>query len=115
MHLHWDWRLARIVDAQGVIIDESIWDGIRSSGLVADRIEILRRNRMTPEARDLSERFPEVEPSSNNPENWPSFTSEEIALLDQASVILARRGLEESAGDIAVSYTHLTLPTILRV
>ena len=107
MHLHWDWRLARIIDAQGVIIDESVWDGIRSSGLVADRIEMIRRNRMTPEARDLSERFPEVEASSINPESWPSFSTEEMTLLDQASVILARRGLEESAADVDRRMEHL--------
>ena len=107
MHLHWDWRLARVVDAEGVIIDESVWDGIRSSGLVADRIEMVRKKRMTPEARDLSERFPEAEPSSQNPNEWPSFSPEEITLLDQASVILARRGLEESAGDVDRRMEHL--------
>ena len=107
MHLHWDWRLARVVDAEGIIIDESIWDGVRSSGSVADRIEMVRRNHMTPEARDLSERFPEAQYSSTNPNEWPSFSSEEIMLLDQASVILARRGLEESAGDIDRRMEHL--------
>ena len=107
MHLHWDWRLARVIDAEGVIIDESVWDGIRSSGLVADRIEMVRKNRMTSEARDLSERFPEAEPSSQNPKEWPSFSSEEMTLLDQASVILARRGLEESAGDVDRRMEHL--------
>ena len=81
MHLHWDWRLARVVDAEGVIIDESVWDGIRSSGLVADRIEMVRKNRMTPEARDLSERFPEAEQHPQNPNEWPSFSPEEITLL----------------------------------
>ena len=34
MHLHWD--QARVVDAEGIIIDESIWDGVRSSNSVAD-------------------------------------------------------------------------------
>ena len=107
MHLHWDWRLARVVDAEEVIIDESVWDGVRSSGSVADRIEVVRRNRMTPEARDLSERFPEATPSFTNPDDWPSFSSEEIMLLDQASIILARRGLEESAGDVDRRMEHL--------
>ena len=107
MHLHWDWRLARVVDAEAVIIDESVWDGVRSSGSVADRIEMVRRNRMTPEARDLSERFPEARPSFTNPNDWPSFSSEEIMLLDQASIILARRGLEESAGDVDRRMEHL--------
>ena len=107
MHLHWDWRLARVVDAEAVIIDESVWDGVRSSGSVADRIEMVRRNRMTPEARDLSERFPEATPSFTNPNDWPSFSSEEIMLLDQASIILARRGLEESAGDVDRRMEHL--------
>ncbi|DAC24573.1 MAG TPA: hypothetical protein HA345_01455 [Candidatus Thalassarchaeaceae archaeon] len=107
MHLHWDWRLARVVDAEGVIIDESVWDGVRSSGLVADRIEMVRRKRMTPEARDIFERFPEVDFSSINPESWPPFTSEEMSLLDQASIILARRGLEESAGDVDRRMEHL--------
>ena len=44
-------------------------------------------------------------------------TAHELAALGAHVVLVGRKAekLEKTAGEIAVSYTHLTLPTILRV
>ena len=81
MRIHYDWRLARVIDSEAVVVDEIAWSSKRSLGALADRLHDLQSGRMSPEARALSERFPEA--------------------------------VADTMG--AVSYTHLTLPTILRV
>ena len=43
MELYWDWRLARLIDDSGFVVDEAIWDGIRSPGADADRIEKMKK------------------------------------------------------------------------
>ena len=39
MELYWDWRMARLIDESGSVADEAIWNGIKSPGAVADRLE----------------------------------------------------------------------------
>ncbi len=107
MELYWDWRLARLMDDSGSVVDEAIWDGIRSPGAVADRIEKMREDRMTTEARELSERFPESVTIKDAPKGWPDFEKEDAALMEQAALILARRGIAQAAGDGDRRLEHL--------
>ncbi len=107
MELYWDWRMARLIDESGSVVDESIWDGIRSPGAVADRLEKMREGRMTIEARELIERFPESELISDAPEGWPVLEKEDILLIEQAALILARRGIAQAAGDGDRRLEHL--------
>jgi len=107
MELYWDWRMARLIDESGSVVDEAIWDGIRSPGAVADRIEKMREDRMTIEARELSERFPESVIITHAPEGWPDLEKEDIALMEQAALILARRGIAQAAGDGDRRLEHL--------
>ena len=37
--------MARLIDDSGFVVDEAIWDGIRSPGAVADRIEKMKKER----------------------------------------------------------------------
>ena len=107
MELYWDWRMARLMDKSGSIVDEIIWDGIRSPGAVADRLEKMRGNRMTLEARELADRFPESLTILSAPEGWPELQKEEIILMEQAALILARRGVAQAAGDGDRRLEHL--------
>jgi len=107
MELYWDWRMARLMDKSGSIVDEIIWDGIRSPGAVADRLEKMRENRMTEEARELADRFPESLTMLSAPEGWPELQKEDIILMEQAALILARRGVAQAAGDGDRRLEHL--------
>jgi nucleolar protein 56 len=107
MELYWDWRMARLIDDSGSVVDEAIWDGIRSPGSVADRIEKMKGGRMTIEARELADRFPESVSTDIAPEDWPDLLEEDITLMHQASIILARRGISQAAGDGDRRLEHL--------
>lgn len=100
--LRYDWRMARVVDVEGVIHDEIIWSGKRSSGAIADRLWDLQRGRLSPEARILSERFAdaEVDPLGVlSDAKWPELDDEERKLFEAAAPILAKRGVADAAGD----------------
>ena len=102
MKMHYDWRLARVVDDEGVIHDELVWSSKRSAGAVADRLWDLQRGRLSPEARTLSDRFPEavidaLGAMSDN--DWPELDDEESKLFETATPILAKRGVADAAGD----------------
>ena len=97
MKLHYDWRLARVVDDEGVIHDELAWSSKRSAGAVADRLWDLQRGRLSPEARTLSDRFPEaiIDPLGvMSDDDWPELDDEESKLFETATPILAREGLQ---------------------
>ena len=94
--------MARVVDVEGVIHDEIIWSGKRSSGAIADRLWDLQRGRLSPEARILSERFAdaEVDPLGVlSDAKWPELDDEERKLFEAAAPILAKRGIADAAGD----------------
>ena len=95
MRLCWDWRLARVFDDAGEIVDESVWGGRRGVGAVADRLERLSSGRMSDEARVLAQRFPEAEPCAVHDlaeGDWPELALEESELLGRAAGPLARSG-----------------------
>ena len=61
-----------------------IWSGKRSAGAVADRLWDLQRGRLSPEARHLSDRFPEavidaLGAMSDN--DWPELDDEESIIV----------------------------------
>ncbi|MEO2243015.1 MAG: hypothetical protein ABGX49_05050, partial [Candidatus Poseidoniia archaeon] len=102
MRLLFDWRLARVVDANGVVFDEVVWSGKRSSGALADRLFDLQRGRLSPEARLLSQRFPEAKADglgAMSDVDWPSLDDEESKMFEAAAPILAKRGVANAAGD----------------
>ena len=110
MRLCWDWRLARVFDAQGEIVDESVWGPRRGVGAVAERLERLSSGRMTEEARVLAERFPEAEVGAVHDiaeGDWPEHTLEESELMAQAAVQLAQAGVAAAAGDADRRLEHL--------
>jgi len=98
----YDWRLARVIDADNQIIDELYWNRISTKNLV-NRLSDLQSGRLTPEARTLKERFPESEIDylgALSDSEWPDFSDDEIEKFIQASTRLAKRGVAESSGDI---------------
>ena len=102
MRVIYDWRLARVIDADNQIIDELYWNRISTKNLV-NRLSDLQSGRLTPEARTLKERFPESEIDylgALSDSEWPDFSDDEIEKFIQASTRLAKRGVAESSGDI---------------
>ncbi|HJL64508.1 MAG TPA: hypothetical protein QGF70_02870 [Candidatus Thalassarchaeaceae archaeon] len=101
--LHYDWRMARVIDDDGVVIDEVIWTSKRSAGIVADRLFDLQRGRLSAEARVLTERFPDAEVDSMGAMSdldWPSLEDDELKIFEAAAPILAKRGVANAAGDV---------------
>ena len=103
MRIHFDWRLARVIDSDGNVIDELVWSGKRSIGALADRLAELQSGRLSPEARVLAERFSEAETDqlgAMSDPDWPEPDGDEQALLAEATDRLARRGVADAAGDL---------------
>ena len=103
MRIHFDWRLARVIDSDGNVIDELVWSGKRSIGALADRLAELQSGRLSPEARVLAERFSEAEADhmgAMSDPDWPEPDGDEQTLLAEATDRLARRGVADAAGDL---------------
>ena len=104
MRIHFDWRLARVIDSDGNVIDELVgWSGKRSVGALADRLAELQSGRLSPAARVLAERFSEAEADhlgAMSDPDWPEPDDDEQALFAEASDRLARRGVADAAGDL---------------
>ena len=95
--------MARVIDDDGVVIDEVIWTSKRSAGAVADRLFDLQRGRLSPEARVLAERFPEAlvdAMGALSDSNWLPLNDEEVKIFEAAAPILAKRGVADAAGDV---------------
>ena len=103
MKIHYDWRLARVLDEDGNVLDEVYWDGHRTLSALADRLAQLQADRLVSEMRTLLERFPEATPDSlgaiSDPD-WPELDEEERSLLQGATTMLAKRGVADAAGDV---------------
>ncbi len=102
MKILFDWRLSRVIDDQGNIVDEILWDGPISPSGTAKRLSMIQQGRRLPEVTTLSERFPEAEIDSigvlSDP-NWPKWPdSEEI--FQRASLVLAKMGVADSSKDM---------------
>ena len=102
VRIHFDWRLARVVDEDTNIVDEITWSPKRSVGALTDRLEELQSGALSPEARTLADRFPDAQPDSlaalSDPD-WPDVDDEETAMLSEASARLAKRGVASAAAD----------------
>ncbi|MBL11325.1 MAG: hypothetical protein CMB46_00730, partial [Euryarchaeota archaeon] len=103
MEIRFDWRLSRVVDEEGTVLDEMEWGPIRSPSSLATRLGDLQSGRMSPEARALRSRFPDAEVNhlgAISDSDWPGTSPDDEALFSEATAILARRGVAESAGDM---------------
>ena len=103
MRIHYDWRLARVVDEEGHVLDEIAWDGHRSHSSLADRLQTIKQGRALNEVKDLLERFPDAvsdRVASVSDPSWPPFGEEDEKLLQGASELLAKREIASAAGDL---------------
>tara|TARA_B100001750_G_scaffold200170_1_gene174282 strand:+ start:733 stop:1731 length:999 start_codon:yes stop_codon:yes gene_type:complete len=110
MRLCWDWRLARIFDDSGEIVDESVWDAGRKPAAVATRLNLLSEGRMTHEARRLSERFPEAEITPIHElqsHMWPTISSDDAQLLQEATLVIAQAGIADASNNPDRRLEHL--------
>ncbi len=103
MKIHYDWRLARVLDEDGQIVDEIIWDGHQNSSTIAERLRMIQKGRLLPEVRELTLRFPDAaldQFASVSHPSWPPVSVQESKLLHDASNTLAKMGIEDASGDI---------------
>ena len=103
MRIHYDWRLARVIDSDSEVVDELGWSPRRSARALADRLSDLQTGRMSPEARTLSKRFPDAEVdamAAMSDPDWPKLEDEEQEMLSEAAARLAKRGVADAAGDL---------------
>ena len=103
MRIHYDWRLARVIDSDDQVIDELVWASKRSTRALADRLSDLQSGRMSPEARALSKRFPDAEVdgmAAMSDPDWPELEDEEQEMLSEAAARLAKRGVADAAADL---------------
>ena len=110
MRLSWDWRLARIFDDAGEVVDESIWDAGRKASTVAERLSLLSAGRQTDEARRLGERFPEAvaTPIHELPDGWwPMMSDTEADLIQDATLLIAQAGVAAASSDPDRRLEHL--------
>ena len=102
MEIWYDWRLSRVVDAEGNVLDQVNWTASSSVNALVERLSVLQSGRLSPEARVLANRFPEA---VSNPlgaisdESWPELSKEESEMLSEASIALAKKGVAASASD----------------
>ncbi|MBF92967.1 MAG: hypothetical protein CMB78_04255 [Euryarchaeota archaeon] len=103
MKIHFDWRLARVLDGEGNIHDELYWDGRMTQTSIAERLRKMQLGRKTPEVITLEERFPDaiVDPLGNlSDNNWPEQGPDLQLLFLSATEKLAKMGVADSSGDI---------------
>ena len=102
MKIHFDWRLARVVDNDGNIVDELEWDGpITPTGL-SKRLMIIQSGRILPEVSTLSERFPDAivdEMGALSDPDWPVIEDSE-RVFERATLELAKVGVADSSGNL---------------
>ena len=102
MKILFDWRLARVVDDEGHVIDEIEWDGHMGPSSIAKRLHMIQNGRKLPEIITLSERFPDadVDPMGAMADpDWPDLEGLE-ELFQSATERLAKMGVADSSGDI---------------
>ena len=102
MRIIYDWRLARVVDAEGITLDELVWER-QSTGALVDRLANLQSGRMSHEASVLANRFGDAEVDSFgalSTDDWPEENAEEVELFTEASRRLAKRGVADSSADV---------------
>jgi len=101
--IHYDWRLSRVLDGDGNVLDAILWDARHTASALADRLSLLQANRLLPETRTLLERFPEAIPDpfgALSDPDWPEPMEGEANLLQEATTILAKRGVADASGNV---------------
>ena len=98
----YDWRLARVIDNNNLILDELYWNRVSTKALV-NRLSDLQSGRMSSEAYSLKERFPDAKVDALGVLSyldWPELSDDEVSKFTEASTRLAKRGVADSSGDI---------------
>ena len=103
MRISYDWRLSRLINDEGVVIDEIYWTSDVTVSNLVRRLLLLQKGRMSPEARILYERFDDVEVFSEghlNDINWPPYGENEQKMFDEAIIKMTKLKIAESSGDL---------------
>ena len=103
MRISYDWRLSRLINDEGVVIDEIYWTSDVTVSNLVRRLLLLQKGRMSPEARILYERFDDVEVFSEghlNDINWPPYGENEQKMFDEAIIKMTKFKIAESSGDV---------------
>lgn len=102
VQIHYDWRMARVLNEEGSVLDEVVWDGPRTASSIAERLSKIQKGRLLSEVRILNKRFPDATLNPLGPisdPDWPPIDDQEAKLLHEATNILVKMGVAEAAGD----------------
>lgn len=107
MHLFHDWYVAVLVNDDEQEVDRLRWTGGGGVKGAMERLDRVAQGRLTAEAAQLLQRFPEavVEPVGEG--NLPELSEEDLAFLDQAAIRMAERDVADAAGDLDRRLEHL--------
>ena len=73
MWLWYSWQSAAVINTDGDVIDMEINDARFSVHAAKERLQMIARGHLSPEAQILAERFPEAKPTAHGSEALPEF------------------------------------------
>ena len=112
MWLWYSWQSAAVVNENGDFLDIEVNDGNFSVQGAKERLQLVAKGQLPPEAKLLLERFPEAKPTPHGSENLPDAnyplpTDEQQMSADTAALSIAEEGVAMSAGDPDRRLEHL--------
>ena len=112
MWLWYSWQSAAVINADGDVIDMEVNDARFSVHAAKERLQMIARGHLPPEAQILAERFPEAKPTAHGSEALPEFeipqpTANQIEAADEAALLLAKEGVAISTADPDRRMEHL--------
>lgn len=103
MRICYDWRLSRLINDEGIVIDEIYWTSDVTVPNLVRRLLLLQKGRMSPEARILYERFDDVKvcPEGHlDDNNWPPYDQNQQKIFDEATIKMTKLKIAESSGNL---------------
>jgi len=112
MWLVFDWQAAIIVDDDGQIIDDLKHNGFLVPKDIVQRIQSMNQGDLTPEALELSKRFPDAKPRQRHDfatplHDFPDPTKEQVLQFDQALILQTTLEIQGESGHPDRRMEHL--------
>jgi nucleolar protein 56 len=112
MWLVFDWQAAVVVDDDGQIIDDLKHNGFLSPRDIVQRIQSMKNDNLTPEAHELSTRFPDAKLRQRhefgNPiPDFPEPTKEQNLRFDEALILETTLEIQGESGHPDRRMEHL--------
>ena len=112
MWLVYDWQAALVVDPDGHIIDDLQVQGVLSARDIVQRLVLLQKHELTPEANELHHRFGEAKICLKHEASLPIFSfpnpsDENLEQFDKALILQTTMEIQTEAGHPDRRMEHL--------